>query len=156
VDRFERRPALIRIALLYLAVSSAYLAIWILVAPKGFYDAFPTGPGEWVSALPPYNEHLERDYGSALLGLAALAAAAAFWMDRRVTQATAIAYLVGSLPHLAYHLTTTDHYSTGDNIQSLIGLALPVAIAVGLFWAASGPAPVGREKAPDAAAPPAA
>jgi len=39
--------------------------VWILLAPQGFYDTFPSGPAEWVSPLPPYNEHLLRDFGAA-------------------------------------------------------------------------------------------
>jgi hypothetical protein len=123
----------IRAGLLFLALTGAYVSIWILLAPKGFYDSFPSGPAHWVSALPPYNEHLERDFGAAGLGLASLAAMAAVWLDRRLVQATGVAFLVSSLPHLAYHLTTTDKYSTSDNVQSLIGLALPVLIAAALL-----------------------
>ena len=123
----------IRAGLVYLAISTAYVSIWILLAPKGFYDSFPTGPARWVSALPPYNEHLERDFGAAGLGLAALAAMTAIWMERRLVVVTAISFLVASLPHLAYHLTTTERYSTSDNVQSLIGLALPALIALALL-----------------------
>jgi hypothetical protein len=129
-----------RIGLGYLAVSTAYVAVWILLAPKGFYDSFPTGSAEWVSALPPYNEHLERDFGAYGLGLAVLATLAAVWMDRRLVQATAVVFLVASIPHLAYHLTTTERYSTVDNVGSLVGLALPVAVSVALLVAARRPA----------------
>jgi hypothetical protein len=128
--------AFIRFGLLYLCLTSAYVAVWILIAPKGFYNTFPTGPGHWVNALPPYNEHLERDFGAAGLGLAVLAGlAAVWWQERRLVQATAIAFLFASIPHLAYHVTTTEHYSTGDNVQSLTGLALPVVISAGLLLA---------------------
>src|SRR3954471_7116178 len=126
----------IRFGLWYLAITSAYVAVWILVAPKGFYDTFPTGPRHWVNAIPPYNEHLERDFGAAGLGLAVLAGlAAVWWRERRLVQATAIAFLFASIPHLVYHLTTTDRYSTSDNIQSLVGLALPVLISAALLAA---------------------
>jgi hypothetical protein len=135
MDRFDRRRRLIQIGLWYLAISSAYVAIWILIAPKNFYETFPTGPGEWVKALPPFNEHLERDFGAAGLGLAVLAVLAAVWMERRLVQATAIAFLAASLPHLIYHLTTTEHYSTSDNVQSLLGLAAPVIVSLGLLAA---------------------
>jgi hypothetical protein len=123
-----------RIALAYLALQAAYVAIWILLAPRGFYDTFPTGPAEWVSPLPPYNEHLLRDFGAAGLGLAVLAVLAAVWLDRRLVQATGIVFIVAALPHFAYHLTTTDRLSTSDNLQSLTGLFVPVLAAGAVLW----------------------
>jgi hypothetical protein len=133
----RRHRAPIRIALVYLAVTIGWLAVWILIAPKGFYDNFPGGSAHWVSALPPYNEHLERDFGAAALGLAVLAGLAAFWMERRVVQAAALTLLAAGIPHLAYHLTTTEHYSTGDNIASLFGLALDVLLPLALLYMVS-------------------
>ena len=127
----------IRIGLIYLTVTTGLLAVWILIAPKGFYDSFPGGSTHWVSALPPYNEHLERDFGAAALGLALLAALAALWMEKRVIQAAAISLLAAGAPHLAYHLTTTEHYSTGDNVGSLIGLALDVVLPLALLYLVS-------------------
>src|SRR3954471_8478911 len=114
----DTRRRLIRFGLWYLAVTSAYVAIWILVAPKNFYASFPTGPAHWVNGLPPYNEHLERDFGAAGLGLAVLAGVAAvWWTERGLLLAPALAFPPASLPHLIYHLTTTSHYSTSDNVQ---------------------------------------
>jgi len=133
----DRHRAPIRIALIYLTVTIGFLAIWILIAPKGFYDNFPGGSVHWVSALPPYNEHLERDFGAASLGLALLTGLAAYWMERRVIQAAALCLLAAGIPHLAYHLTTTEHYSTGDNVASLIGLALDVALPLGILYLVS-------------------
>jgi hypothetical protein len=133
----ERHRAPIRIALIYLAITIGLLAIWILVAPRGFYDNFPGAGAHWVSALPPYNEHLERDFGAASLGLALLAGLAAYWMDKRVIQAAALTLLAAGLPHLIYHLTTTEHYSTGDNVASLFGLALDVVLPLGLLYLVS-------------------
>src|SRR3954463_235871 len=132
----QRHRRLIRFALRFLALSAGWVAVWILIAPRGFYDNFPGGSTHWVNALPPYNEHLERDFGAAGLGLSVLAGlAAVWWRERRLVQATAIAFLAASIPHLVYHLTTTDHYSTSDNIQSLVGLALPVLISAALLAA---------------------
>jgi hypothetical protein len=133
----ERHRGLIRGGLIYLAVALGLVAIYILIAPKSFYENFPTGPSAWVSALPPYNEHLERDFGAAGLGLAALAALAAWWMDRRLVQAAAIVLFLGSLPHAIYHSTTTEAYSTGDNIASLGGLWLQVLLPLALLWLAT-------------------
>jgi hypothetical protein len=133
----QRHRAPIRIALLYLAITTGILAVWILVAPRSFYDDFPGGPAHWVSSLPPYNEHLERDFGAASLGIALLTGLAAYWMDRRVIQAAALTWIAAGLPHLIYHLTTTEHYSTGDNVASLIGLALDVVLPLGILYLAS-------------------
>ena len=133
----QRHRAPIRIAMLYLAITTGILAAWILVAPRSFYDDFPGGPAHWVSSLPPYNEHLERDFGAASLGIALLTGLAAYWMDRRVIQAAALTWIAAGLPHLIYHLTTTEHYSTGDNVASLIGLALDVVLPLGILYLAS-------------------
>jgi hypothetical protein len=136
-SQVERHRGWIRFGLIYLAVTIGWVAVWILVAPKGFYDNFPGGSTHWVSALPPYNEHLERDFGATSLALAVLAALAAIWMERRVIQAAAVALFVAGVPHLAYHLTTTEHYSTGDNIASLFGLALDVLLPLALLYLVS-------------------
>jgi hypothetical protein len=133
----QRHRGWIRFALIYLAVTAGWVAVWILIAPKGFYDSFPGAGTHWVSALPPYNEHLERDFGAAGLGLAVLAGLAAYWMDRRVIQAAAISLLVAGLPHFIYHLTTTGHYSTGDNVGSLTGLALDVLLPLAILYLVS-------------------
>ena len=147
--QLERHRGWIRFALIYLTVTIGVVAAWILIAPKGFYDTFPGGGVHWVSALPPYNEHLERDFGAAGLGLAVLAALAAYWMEKRVVQVAAISLAVAGLPHLAYHATTTSHYSTGDNIASLFGLALDVLLPLAVLYLASDDAqrPVTRQAA---------
>jgi hypothetical protein len=132
-DRMVRGRTLIRVVLAYVAIVSAFVSVSILVAPRAFYDDFPLGSSEWVSVLPPYNEHLLRDYGSALLGLAVLAGAAAVLMERRLVQVALLALFAGGAPHLAYHLTTTEAYSTGDNILSLSALALQALLPLVLL-----------------------
>jgi hypothetical protein len=150
----QRHRAPIRIALIYLAITTGVLAVWILAAPRSFYDDFPGGSAHWVSALPPYNEHLERDFGATSLGIALLSGLAAYWMDRRLIQATAITWLAAGTPHLIYHLTTTDHYSTSDNVASLIGLALDVALPLGILYLVSaGPQRVPGHRAQAEASP---
>jgi hypothetical protein len=145
LSEITRHRGLIRFALIYLAVTIGFVAAWILIAPRGFYNTFPGGGTHWVSALPPYNEHLERDFGATGLGLAVLAGLAAWWMERRVVQAAAISLAVAGLPHFIYHLTTTGHYSTGDNVASLTGLALDVLLPLAILYlvsdAAQRPAP---------------
>jgi hypothetical protein len=150
MERIERHATLIRVALGYLALQIGVVAAYILIAPRSFYDDFPTGPAAWVSALPPYNEHLIRDFGAAGLGLAVLAVLAAVWMERRLVQAAAIALFVGTLPHAIYHSTTTEAYSTADNIVSLGGLYLQTLLPLAVLYLASGSrqAPAGAPAGP--------
>jgi hypothetical protein len=54
-----------------------------------------------------------------------------------VIQATAITLLAAGLPHFIYHLTTTGHYSTGDNVASLLGLALDFVLPLGILYLVS-------------------
>ena len=136
-SQVERHRGWIRFGLIYLAVIMGVVGAWILIAPRGFYDNFPGGSTHWVSALPPYNEHLERDFGATSLALAVLAGLAALWMDRRVIQAASISLLVAGVPHLVYHLTTTGHYSTGDNVASITGLALDALLPLALLYLVS-------------------
>jgi len=137
MNEIERHRGAIRFALIYMAVALGSVAVYILLAPRTFYDDFP-GWAQWVSALPPFNEHLLRDFGSAGLGLAALAGIAAAWMDRRLVQAAAIALFAGTLPHTIYHFTTTESYSTGDNVASLGGLVLQTILPLLVLYLASG------------------
>ena len=130
--RRHRTP--VRALLIYEAVTIGAVSLWILIAPRGFYDDFPVGASAWVSALPPFNEHLIRDFGSAGLGLAVLAGLAALWMDRRLVWAAAIAVLAGSLPHTIYHFTTTGSYGTGDNVASLGGLVVQTVIPLAILY----------------------
>jgi hypothetical protein len=149
--RIERHAAIIRVGLIYLCVTIGLVALSILIAPRDFFDNFPAGPSAWVSALPPYNEHLIRDYGAAGLGLAVLAGLAALWMDRRLVQAAAISIFFGSLPHAIYHATTTEGHSTGDNIAIVSSLLLQSLLPLALLYLASGsrqdPAPAASARA---------
>ena len=134
--RIERHFTAIRFALGYLAFQIGSVAAYILIAPRTFYDDFP-GWSQWVSALPPYNEHLIRDFGAAGLGLAMLAILAAVWMERRLVQAAAISIFLGTLPHAIYHSTTTEHFSSADNIVSLGGLYFQALLPLAVLYLAS-------------------
>jgi hypothetical protein len=124
---------IMRAGLVVLALPSAVIAGWGLVAPHSFYKNFPGAGRHWVSALPPYNEHLLRDFSAASLAIVVFLVGAAIVLERRAIQIALIAFLAYSLPHLAYHLTTTGHYSTGDNVGSLGGFVVTITIAVALL-----------------------
>jgi hypothetical protein len=76
----------------------------------------------------PYNEHLLRDYAAAELGFAVLLVCMAIWFERRLVLVGGAAFLAGTLPHFAYHLTTTGTLSTGDNVMSLGSFVLEIAV----------------------------
>ena len=129
-----RRKA-IRAGFGVLAVMQGFAALWALLAPRSFYEDFPGFGRHWVSALPPYNEHLITDYGGGFLALALLAALAAILLERRVVQVAAVCWLVASVPHFIFHLTTLASYRTADTLGSVISLAVFVAIPLAILVA---------------------
>lgn len=132
-DPIAARRGVFRAGLLVVAATHAGVALWALVAPRSFYDDFPGGGRSWISALGPYDEHLVRDAGSSFSALVVLLVLAAVFLELRLVQAALAAWLVFSVPHLAYHLTTTEAYSTADNVASLAGLALQVVLPAALL-----------------------
>jgi hypothetical protein len=122
-----------RAGLTVLAIPAAWVGVWALAAPRSFYDHFPGGGHEWVSALGPYDEHLVRDVGSLEVALVVLALFAIVTLDRRVVQIALVAFLVAGVPHLAFHASETGALSTTDNVLSLAGLALPVVVPLALL-----------------------
>ena len=67
-----------------------------------------------------------RDYAAAELGFAVLLAGAAIWFERRLVLVAGAAFLAATLPHFAYHLTTTEHLSAADNTASLGAFVLEI------------------------------
>jgi hypothetical protein len=116
-----------------MAVTPASVGIWALISPRGFYDDFPGAGHSWVSAVGAYDEHLVRDVGALYLGMLALLALAWVWLDRRLVQAALVAYAVAALPHLIYHCTALDNFSTGDAIAEIAGLTLNVVLPLALL-----------------------
>jgi hypothetical protein len=123
----------LRGGLAVMAVTPASVGIWALISPRGFYDDFPGAGHSWVSAVGAYDEHLVRDVGALYLGMLVLLALAWVWLDRRLVQAALVAYAVAALPHLIYHCTALDNFSTGDAIAEIAGLTLNVVLPLALL-----------------------
>ncbi len=117
-----------RIGLVLVALPQLEIGIWGLVAPHSFWSDFPGAGHHWVSGLGVYNEHLVRDYAGTELGFAVLLIAAAIWFERRLVLITGVAFLAATVPHVAYHLTTTESLSTGDNVASLGGFVVEILV----------------------------
>ena len=114
------------------AVATMVLGVWALLAPRSFYGDFPGGGRSWISAVPPYNEHMVRDIGSLYLALALLLSAAAVLLERRLVIVALAAYLVNVVPHFIFHVTHMD-VSTGDQVGQTVSLALAVLLPLALL-----------------------
>jgi hypothetical protein len=98
------RRTIARIALLLLAAAAVYQGLWAQIAPRSFYRDFPGGMS-WIAREGVYNEHLVRDIGGLVNGLAVLAVVAAWTLARPVLVATAVGWLVYSIPHFTFHVS---------------------------------------------------
>jgi hypothetical protein len=126
-----------RIGLVLVALGNAEVGVWGIVAPHSFYRSYPGFGHHWVSPLGPYNEHLVRDFAAASLGFGVLLAAAALVFGRRLVLVAGVAFLTATVPHFAYHVTTTESFSTADNAASLGAFVLEmvvVALAMAAAW----------------------
>jgi hypothetical protein len=124
----------VRIGLANLGVIQGAIALWALFAPRAFYDDFPVPGAHWVSALPPFNEHLIRDYGASFLAISALALAAAWIAERRLAVIALVVWLVAAVPHLVFHLAHSDDPSGIGGASSLVTLAFNVALPLALLF----------------------
>lgn len=127
-----------RVVLVLLTVPSALIAVWILVAPRSFYDDFPGLGAVWVAPDGPFNEHLLRDYGAALLGLVVLALCAFVWLTRPLVLATGLAWLVAWVPHLVYHVRNLDPFPADEHVALVASLAITPILAIVLLFTARG------------------
>ena len=123
----------LRIGLLLLAATALGGGFWALILPRSFYEDFPLPGRDWVSSLGPYNEHLVRDYGELNLALGVLLVFAAVMLERRLVQASLVAWLVYAVPHFVFHVAQVHHFSLGDNLALLSSLGLQVLLPLVLL-----------------------
>ncbi len=124
----------VRVGLAILAFGQGSSALFALFAPKAFFDDFPVAGADWVAALPPFNEHLVRDYGASFLALSVLAAAAAWLADRRLVVVTCVVWLVSAIPHLVFHLAHADEPGGSSGVVELTTLALNALVPLLLLY----------------------
>lgn len=114
-----------RVVLLVLALSAAYVGLWALAAPAGFYRSFPGFGWAWVAAAGPYDEHLVRDVGELNLVLLVVSGPAAARPTRWSVRVVALAWLVYGVPHLVFHAS----HSAEEGRLQLVPLAGVVVLA---------------------------
>ena len=124
----------LRAGLAILTATALSVGLWALFLPRSFYDDFPASARGWVSALPPYNEHLLRDVGALNLALGVLLALGAISLERRVVQASLVAWLVYAVPHFVYHVTEIGALPFFDDAANIGGLGLVVVLPLVLLF----------------------
>ena len=127
------RSGWLRGGLIILAVINVFTGFWASVDPDGWWTSFPGFGHAWVIGFGSYNEHLVRDVGGFFLAFGVLFAVAAIYLEKRLAGAALGAWLFFAVPHLAFHLRNRGELSSTDNLLSLQGLALEVAIPVVLL-----------------------
>jgi hypothetical protein len=116
-----------RIVLGLLLLVGLSTGLWAVLAPRSFYDSFPTSSMHWVASDGPYNRHLIVDLGSMYLALATLVAGAL--LRPAVTRLAGLVFLVFSVPHWLYHTTHLDPYATRDRVINEVGLVAVIVLA---------------------------
>lgn len=107
---------------------------WAAGLPRAFYDSFPgVGLGPWVAVDGPYNEHLVRDVGALYLALAAAGVFAAFSRGASAGRAVGIAWVVFSVPHLAYHVGHLEGFDPVNALVEIVSLSSTIALAIPLL-----------------------
>jgi AhpD family alkylhydroperoxidase len=129
VSRSTVRSAL----LLSLAVPTAVTGAWAAGAPASWFRDFPGFGRHWLATYGPYDEHLARDFGGALLALAVLLIWTALAPGTPLRRVVPASFLIFALPHLAFHLAHAGELPAGDETVNLVLLTLSVAIPAALL-----------------------
>ena len=123
-------PALVRALPIGVAVVAAgYLfpAIWIVVAPHGFFHQ--------IGAFGPYNGHYLGDAAALSGGIGIALAAAVAWPQLRA--GALLAALLATGLHTLNHWLDVNHAHPGSDagVSDAIQLTLLTAFIAALFWA---------------------
>ena len=119
----------VRAVSLLLAISAACVSGWALFAPRSFFASVPWWGHLWLAVDGPFNEHLVRDVGALYLALLALTGWAVRRPERELVRLTAAAWLVFSVPHLAYHVVHLTAYHVADRLLNVVSLGATVLLA---------------------------
>lgn len=128
----------LRLGMWFLVFVELAVGVVATLTPRVFYDDVP-----WVSLVPPFSEHLMRDYGAMNLALAVVTSVAAITMDQLMVRTALTAYLVFAIPHLLFHVTHHQHYTTTAAITETAVLTVAVLLPVVLLALTREQPPVG-------------
>ena len=120
-------PAL-RVGVWFLTFVEVVVGLVATLAPRAFYDYVP-----WVNLMPPFSEHLMRDYGAMNLALALVFIVAATTMERRLVRLALVAYLLFAIPHLIFHVMHLENFTTVAAVAQTTLLTLAVLLPLALL-----------------------
>lgn len=126
----------LRAVLVALALPPLVVGLTATLAPRTFYDHFPF-LAEWVSLLPPYNQHLVTDVGGLQLAFGLLFAYAAARPHPALIRPVALAWAVSQVLHVAFHVTHLDGFGAADAIAQTASLMALVGLAVAAYLLAA-------------------
>jgi hypothetical protein len=117
-----------------LALMEGIVGIWATFAPLSFFEDGPVPGTGWVALLPPYNEHLVRDYGSMTLGMTCVLVVTAVKLTPLLVRTSMAALLLFAVPHTVFHIFHLENFSPSAAIAQtttlLVTLVVPVALIV--------------------------
>jgi alkylhydroperoxidase family enzyme len=125
-DHLTRNRGAIRFLMLALGIPQALIGLWALLAPRSFYDDFPTGTDGWVHVLGPFDEHLVTDVGALFVAIGFVMAFAGLSLRRGTVVAAATGWLIFSVPHFLWHVFNLEALGTGDAVANTVTLAWTV------------------------------
>ena len=127
---------LLRVGMWYVAFVELAFGVVATLIPRIFYDYFP-----WVHLVPPFSEHLVRDYGAMNLALGFVTVIAACTMDHRMVRTALTAYLLFAISHLLFHATHHDSYTEsqawGETTALAVAVLLPMVLLALTWWVPS-------------------
>jgi hypothetical protein len=117
-----------------LAVVEGTVGLWAAFAPLSFFADGPVPGTGWVALLPPYNEHLMRDYGTMTLAMTVVLVVAAVRLTPLLVRTSMAALLVFAVPHATFHMFHLEHFPQSAAIAQTVSLVatlfIPVAVIV--------------------------
>jgi hypothetical protein len=120
--------SVLRVGVWFLTFVEVVVGLVATLAPRAFYDYVP-----WVNLMPPFSEHLMRDYGAMNLALALVVIVAATTMERRLVRLALVAYLLFAIPHLIFHVMHLENFTTVAAVAQTTLLTLAVLLPVALL-----------------------
>lgn len=78
----------------------------------------------------PYNEHLVTDVGALFFAMGVIALLGAVRVDRRLSQAVAVGWIVFTVPHLFFHASHRQGLDTFDVVAQIVVFVVQLLIAL--------------------------